>query len=323
MPMYNLNEYTDNYSNTSGSLWNFKRNEIISNANVTNDNNAPSFKFKANLIGNTEDNGRKNGVKIAVPLKYLSNFGRSLGMPLINCKIKVSLKWYERCLRTVANTETFKITDAKLYVPIVTLSSGNNVKFSKLLSKRFKRPIYWNEYKVMPNKIEETAAENGEKYIRELLDSSWQGVKRLFVLPYDNTAGNNQVSVDSYKKYFLPRVKIENCNIEIDGRNFYDQPINDSIKQYDEIRKKSTGQDDDYTPGCLLNFSYFEKNYTLIAVDLSKQKALDTDSRAIQQIVFTGKIKVTVPNTRVIIYYILEKSKETILEFSKGTTNVL
>ena len=77
MPMYNLIEYSDNYSDTSGSLWNFKRDEIINNADVTNDNNAPSFKYKANLIGNTEANGTKNGVKIAVPLKYLSNFWRS------------------------------------------------------------------------------------------------------------------------------------------------------------------------------------------------------------------------------------------------------
>ena len=85
MPMYNLIEYSDNYSDTSGSLWQFKRDEIINNADVTNDNNAPSFKYKANLIGNTENNGTKNEVKIAVPLKYLSNFWRSLKMPLINC----------------------------------------------------------------------------------------------------------------------------------------------------------------------------------------------------------------------------------------------
>ena len=70
--------------------------------------------------------------------------------------------------------------------------------------------------------------------MRELLDSSCQGFNRLLVLAYDNTAGNNQVSVDSYKKYFLPRVKIENYNIEIDGRKFYDQPINDPIKQYQD-----------------------------------------------------------------------------------------
>ena len=156
-----------------------------------------------------------------------------------------------------------------------------------------------------------------------MLDSSYQGVKRVFVLAYYNTESNNQVSIDSSKKYFLPRVKIENYNIEIDGRNFYDQPINDSIKQYDEIRKISTGQGDDYTTGCLLDFSYFEKNYRLIAVDLSKQKALDADSRAIQQIIFTGKIKSTVQNTRVIIFYILKQSNETMLEFSKGTKKVL
>ena len=78
MPIYNLIEYSDNYSDTSGSLWQFKRNEITNNADGTNDNNASSFKYKANLIGNTEANGTKNGVKIAVPLKYLSNFWRSL-----------------------------------------------------------------------------------------------------------------------------------------------------------------------------------------------------------------------------------------------------
>ena len=84
MPMYNLIGYIDNYSDTSGSLWQFKRDEITNNADVANDN-APSLKYKSNLIGNTEANGTKNGVKTAVPLKYLSNFWRSLEMPLINC----------------------------------------------------------------------------------------------------------------------------------------------------------------------------------------------------------------------------------------------
>ena len=121
MPMYNLIEYSDNYSDTSGSLWNFKRDEIINNVDVNNDNNAPSFKYKARIIGDTQNNGTKNGVKITVPLAYLSNFWKPLEMPLINCKVELSLKWYERCLLTVVNTATFKITDAKLYVPIVTL----------------------------------------------------------------------------------------------------------------------------------------------------------------------------------------------------------
>ena len=210
------------------------------------------------------------------------------------------------------------ITEAKRDVPVVTLSTENIAKLSKLLTEGFKRPVYWNKYKIIPNK---TYHENDN--IRELLDSSYQGVKRLFVLAYNNKEGDNKVSVDSYKKYFLPRVKIENYNIEIDGKNFYDQPINDSIKQYDEIRKISTGQGDDYTTGCLLDFAYFEKNYRLIAADLSKQKALDADSRAIQQIIFTGKVKAAEADTRVIIYYILGKSKEAVLEFAKGTTKVL
>ena len=144
------------------------------------------------------------------------------------------------------------------------MSIEDNSKLTKLLNEGFKRPIYWNEYKVTPNKVVEIAAVNDVACMRELLDSSCQGVKRLLVLAYNNTAGNDQVSVDSYKKYFLPRVKIDNYNIEIDGRNFYDQPINNSIKQYDEVRKISTGQVDDYTTG------YFRKNYRLIAADLSK-----------------------------------------------------
>ena len=210
MPMYNLIEYSDNYSDTSGGLWQFKRDEIVNNADVTNDDNSPSIKHKASLIGNTEDNGTKKGVKIDLPLKYLRNFWRSLEMPLINCKVELSLNWTERCLLTVANTAIFKITDAKRYVPIATLLAEDNAKLSKLLGERCKRSVYWNKYKVIDNKVVEIAANNGEKYITELLDSSYQGVKRLFVLVDDNTAGTDQVSIDSFKKYFLPRVKIEN-----------------------------------------------------------------------------------------------------------------
>ena len=150
MPMYNLIKYSDNYSDTSGNLWGFKRDEINTHANVCTANSS-SFKYKSSIIGNTEADRTKNGVKIAVPLKYLSNFWRSLEIPLINCKVELSLKWYERCLLTVANTATFKITDAKLYVPIVTLKTEDNTKLSKLLSDGFKRSIYWSKYKVIDN----------------------------------------------------------------------------------------------------------------------------------------------------------------------------
>ena len=123
------------------------------------------------------------------------------------------------------------------------------------------------------------------------------------------------VTADSLKRYFFSRIKIENYNTKIGGRNFYDQLINDSIKQHDEARKLSTGQGDDCTTGCLLGFAYFEKKYRLIASDLSK--ALDTDSRAIQQIIFTCKA-----SANAIVYYILGQSKETMLQLSKGTTKV-
>ena len=214
--------------------------------------------------------GAKRGVKIAVPLKYLSNFWRSLEMPLINCKVQLSLKRIENFVLTTAaigadanatgaDSATFKITDAKLYVPIVTLSAEDNAKLSKLLDEGFKRSIYWNKHKIIGNKLVEIAHNNEEKHIRELLDSSYQGVKRLFVLAYDNTAGNEQFPDDSFEKYFFPTVKIENCSIEIDGRNFYDQPINDSIKQYDEVRKVSTGQSDYHTADCLLDLLILKK----------------------------------------------------------------
>ena len=123
-------------------------------------------------------------------------------MPLNNCKIELSLKWTENCVLTAATTATFKITDAKLYVAIVTLSAEDNAKLSKFLGGGFKRPVYWNKYQVIDNKVVEIAAENGEKYIRQLLDSSYQGVKMLFVLAYNNAVGNDQVSIDSYKKIF-------------------------------------------------------------------------------------------------------------------------
>ena len=130
--------------------------------------------------------------------------------------------------------------------------------------------------------------------------------------------GNNLTIENSYDKYFLPKLKIENYNSEIDGRNFYDQHINELIKQYDKVTKVSTRQDDDYTTGCSLDFDYFGKNYRLTAADFSKQKASDADSRAIQQIIFTGTLKAAA-----IIYYNLEQPKEAVLKFSKRTTKVL
>ena len=95
----------------------------------------------------------------------------------------------------------------------------------------------------------------------------------MFVLAFDNTDnGDNKVERNSHRKYFLSRLDITSYNVLIDGRNFYDQPISDQIKKYDEIRKTVTRKEDDYTRGCLLNDQYFKNHYQLIAVDLSKKK---------------------------------------------------
>ena len=251
------------------------------------------------------NNGTLNGVKIVVPLKYLSNFFRSLEMALINCEIHLELNWSSDSLLSNYNSDTnnanpevkFKITETKLYVPIVTLSTKDNVNLTKQLNEGFKRSVYWNEYK---SKIEAQNADNNN-VTRFPLDTSFQGVNTLFVLAFNNvfTINNgNEVNNakrlkrNSYRKYFLPRVDITKYNVLIDGRNFYDQPTSDQIRKYDEIRKIATGKGDDYTTECLLDYQYFKNNYQLLAVDLSNQKELDADPRAIQQIEFYGMLTI-------------------------------
>ena len=130
-------------------------------------------------------------------------------------------------MSTIAET-TFKITNTKLYVPIVTLSSKGNVKLVKLLEEGFKRPVYWNEYQT---KIESRNLDNNN-LTRFPLDASFQGVRRLFVLVFDNTDnGVKKVERNSDTQIFLPRVNITNYNALIDGRNFYDQPRLETLQQ--------------------------------------------------------------------------------------------
>ena len=194
IPMYNLIEYSDNYQDSSATLYQYKRDEPPdNNVNLTADNST-SFKDKVNLLGNIDaanpDNARvaRLNVKIFVPLKYLSNFFRSLEMPLINCKIKSNLTWKKECvLSTAADDAVFIINDTKLYVPIVTLSKEDNKGFIEQQNKGFQRSIYWNEYKTK-EQTENTDA-NAFKYIN--LDPSFQGVNRLFLMAYSR-ADNNQ-----------------------------------------------------------------------------------------------------------------------------------
>ena len=151
MPMYNLIEYSDNYSKTSGRLWHYTKDiHAVDNnnnnafANFTNNNITDSFNYKVKMTGQTGDNGTKN-VEIMVPLKCLSNFWRTLEMPLINCEITLLLTWSASCVivsTDVANQyATFAITDTKLYVPVITLSQQDNAKLLEQLQSDFKRVI--------------------------------------------------------------------------------------------------------------------------------------------------------------------------------------
>ena len=178
MPLYNLIEYSDNHSNTSGSLWQFQRDKVPADNADLSINNSQSFKYKAALLG------KKQMLLIIRVLAY------SIPAP-----------------------------------------------------------------------------------------------------PDDNTPADDTAGVKNNKKYFLRRGEIKNYNVLIAGRNFHDQPINDLIKQYDEIRNVAAGYGDDYTTGCLLDYAYLKDNYRLIAVDLSKQKFSDADPRAIQQIIFRELLK--------------------------------
>ena len=316
MPMYNLIEYSDNYQDSLTTLYQYKQDEppednAIDDLTVDNSN---SFKYKVSLLGNpvVADNIAKRSVKVVVPLKYLSNFFRSLEMPLINCKIKLNLTWKkERVLSTDAGNAVFIINDTKMYVPVVTLSKEDNKDFIEQQNKGFQRSIYWNEYKT--KEINENADANVLKCIN--LDPSFQGVNRLFVMAYNRA--NGQPTRNGQQKYYLPRIDLEKYNVIIDGRNFYDNPIESDIEKYRELKKVMIGKGEDYTTGSLLDFNYFNKHYKLVAVDLFKQKELDADPRAIQQIEFKYMLE-----TNSTIYWILEKSKETVLEFYKGTVKV-
>ena len=152
MPMYNLIEYSDNYSKTSGSLWQYYRDESYLNNNgaiadfPADNNSSASYKFKTKIADTTGNDGTKN-VKIRVPLKYLCKFWRTLEMPLINCEINLILTWSATCFiidALIANqAPTFKITDAKLYVTVVTLSTQDNENYCNNWNQPLKEQLKW------------------------------------------------------------------------------------------------------------------------------------------------------------------------------------
>ena len=223
------------------------------------------------------------------------------------------MTWSANCVIVYTNVAnqgtTFEITETNLYVPVATLSTQDNAKLLPQLKSGFKRTISWNKYLAKP----ELLAQNPN--LNHLIEPSFQGVNRLFVLAFENDAQRT-----SNKRYYIPNVEIKDYNVMIDGKNFFDQPVKNDKVTYENVRKIATSQGDDYTTGCLLDYIYFKKYYKMIAIDLSKHQALDADPKAIQQINFTSNLD-RAENTR--IYFILEEAKETVLEFSQGTGKVL
>ena len=171
------------------------------------------------------------------------------------------------------------------------MSIDDNSKLAKLINKGFETPIYWNEYKITPNKIVEIANANDVKYISELLDSSCQVLKDYLCLRITIHLVIIKFLLINIKNTFYQELKQVITILRLKVETFM---INQLMIQLSNIMKLEKYQLDHYTIGCLLDCSYFEKNYRLVAADLRKQKALDADSRATQQIIFTGTIKAAV-----------------------------
>ena len=246
MPMYNLIEYSDNYAKATGRLWQYCKDIPALNANddiiiFAEGNTTDSLNFKVKITVRTENNGTKD-VEIMVPLKHLSNFWRTLEMPLINCEVNLILTWSSTCVLIAPSipnqNATFAITDTKLYVPVVTLSTQKNTKFFQQLKSGFKRVINWNKYLSKPELLTQNPNLN------HLVEPSFQGVNRLFVLAFENDDDRT-----SDNQYYLPTVEIKDYNIMINGENFFDQSIKNNKITYDNIRKIAIGQGDDNTTG--------------------------------------------------------------------------
>ena len=343
--MYNLLEYSKNYSKTSGSLWNYYRDEL---ADETNDNNYPSknvvdsrsFKHKTNIAGSTYDvalritgadgnpvsnpdyDRNKRGTKeveIAVPLKYLGNFWNSLNIPLVNCEVSLALSWSATSVITstekrilVAGQQnsgdsptnaTFKISDTKMYVPVVTLSAKNDNKLIEQLKTGFKRTIKWNKNRL------ETSNQTANNNLNYLIDPTFTNLNRLYVLSFKNEDEDVRIF---FKKNYLPKAEIKDFNVLIDGKSFFEIPIKNKEEAYVEMSKNN-----EYTTGNLLDYEYFKDHYKLISIDLSKQFELEnTDLK--QQINFIGRLEEDAT-----MFFIIEKKEETTFDFSQNSVTVV
>ena len=219
---------------------------------VTSFFNSESFKYKTSITGNSYNIGAdeegydenivgKKETKAVIPLKYLSNFWKSLNSPQINCEVELILTWSKNCIladmterdsegdnpAVVAPTGLeFKITDTRLQVPVVSLSKESDVKLLQQLKSGFKRTIKWNKYR---SQITIQPQNNNLNY---LIDPTFTNVNRLFVLSFSRN--NNTDNRDSFSHYYVPNVEIKDFNVLIDGKGFFDLPV----KNEEETMKK-------------------------------------------------------------------------------------
>ena len=242
MSMHNLLEYSKKYKKTTGSLWNYYRDQPSSTIGANNIThsilNSKSFDYKASFMENgvTHHNLTKSDVKVVVPLKHLSNFWRHLDIPLINCEVELILTWFKNCvlidkLTREANydadpnvyeidnpkTATFKITDVKLFVPVVSLSKENNIQLLEQLKTGFKKTVKWNKYR------SQMSIQPQNNNLNYLIEPTFTNVNRLFVLSFSRN--NNTDSRYSFSNYYVPKVKVNDFNVLIDGKSFFDLSV--------------------------------------------------------------------------------------------------
>ena len=310
-------------------MWSYYKDELnnppVDNYNADLITNSASFKHKSSITGKTPTNGDTKEAEFAVPLKDLSNFWKTLDMPLIKCEVALNLTWSKNCVLTdmithaavsargdnparpaipAPTSAAFTIKDYKLNVPVVTLSAGNDNKLLDQLKTGFKRTIKGNKYR------SEMSNETANNNLNYLIDPTFTNVNRLFALSSEKE--NDRVS---FSKYYLPKVEIKHFNVFIDGKPFFEIPVKNEEEAYEAIIEMS--KNNDYTPGKLLDYEYFKDHYKLIAIDLSKQTELEKTD--LKQLINTiGSLEEDAK-----MFFIIEKKEETTFDFSQNYVTVV
>ena len=240
---------------------------------------------------------------------------------MVNCEVSLTLSWSGTCVITsmekrilVARqpnrgdspeSATFKKTDCKWYVPVVTLSTENDNKLLEQLKTGFQRTIKWNKYR------SEMSNQTKNNNLNYLIDPTFTNVNRLFVSTFENEDDRT-----SFSKCYISKVEIKDFNVLMDGKPFFEIPIKNKEEAYEEIIEMS--KNNDYTTGNLLDYEYFKDHYKLIAIDLSKQIELENPDLK-QQINFIGRFE----ENNATMFLIIEKKEETTFDFSQNSVVVV